>query len=236
MRRRHVAMCDWPGRGMDAMTHGTATANRLRSRVLSFVIVAGAVLVVAPGVFGYRTLTILSDSVATLDSGDLLVVAPIRTESLRVGDIVAHEAQAPDRPLVTHRISEVVEPGARPAVRTRGDASGFVAPGAATSLGRDTAWRQAAVVPFAGTMLRAMRHQHVAPTLRWGAPFLVVLLMLRAMWHRVIDLGPPPPLRDARTVPDIANGVQEYDLALPLPRFEDARPARWAPPQDWYPA
>jgi signal peptidase I len=80
---------------------------------------------IAPSMFGYESFVVLSGSMEpALQVGDLAVVAPIRTESLMVGDIITYrQVRRPDI-LVTHRIVNIgLDEQGRLKFQTRGDAN-----------------------------------------------------------------------------------------------------------------
>lgn len=80
---------------------------------------------IAPSMFGYESFVVLSGSMRpSLQVGDLAVVAPTRTETLMVGDIITYrQARRPDV-LVTHRITNIgLDPQGRVTFETQGDAN-----------------------------------------------------------------------------------------------------------------
>lgn len=80
---------------------------------------------IAPSLFGYESFVVLSGSMEpALSVGDLAVVAPVRTESLMVGDIITYrQVRRPDV-LVTHRITAIgLDEQGRLKFETRGDAN-----------------------------------------------------------------------------------------------------------------
>ena len=88
---------------------------------------AGAALgaaVAAPIVVGWRSLAVLSGSMApTLQTGDEIVVRPVAPVALRVGDVVTFNDPSRGDVLVTHRVRDVRVTGATVHVVTRGDAN-----------------------------------------------------------------------------------------------------------------
>ena len=88
---------------------------------------AGAALgvaVAAPIVVGWRSLAVLSGSMApTLHTGDEIVVKPVAPVALRVGDVVTFDDASRGHVLVTHRVRDVRVAGPTAHVVTRGDAN-----------------------------------------------------------------------------------------------------------------
>lgn len=89
---------------------------------------AGAALgvaVAAPVAVGWRSLAVLSGSMApTLQTGDEIVIRPVAPLALRVGDVVTFNDPSRGHVLVTHRVRDVRVAGAAVHVVTRGDANG----------------------------------------------------------------------------------------------------------------
>src|SRR5688500_6309775 len=98
-------------------------------RTISRVVLGISVLVlmllgIGPRTGAYRTLTVLSGSMApSYRPGDVVVVRPADPRTLRAGDVLTYSIPVGDHAVVTHRITEIVEAGRSPVVRTRGDAN-----------------------------------------------------------------------------------------------------------------
>lgn len=132
----------------------------------------------------FRTLTVLTASMEpAIPAGSVVVVRPIPTSEVRVGDVVTFEAPVEARPVVTHRVIEVVEPGARPVIRTKGDASDSPDPWRAR-LVDDTAWEVSHVVPKVGFALNALRDPMVHRVTVLATPVVFVVLVLFDIWSR----------------------------------------------------
>lgn len=129
----------------------------------------------------YRTLTVLTSSMApTAPPGSTVIVTPLPPAAVRIGDVITFHAPDDGR-VVTHRVVEIVEPGAHPVVRTKGDASTAVDPWVARLSG-DTAWKLRAVVPGTGRVTNALQQpatKRVATTL---LPLLLALVWLADIW------------------------------------------------------
>ena len=141
-----------------------------------------ALLVLAPRIAGWRTLTVVSGSMApTIDAGDVVVARPVAPLSARPGDVITFVDPARRDRLVTHRIMRVTPVGSQVEFVTRGDAntaSERWSVGASGTIGR-VEYR----VPFVG---RAFSFASTAtgrlaliavPALVWG------VLSLRAIWR-----------------------------------------------------
>src|SRR6185312_899935 len=82
-------------------------------------------LAIGPHVLGYRTMTMLTGSMAPqIDPGDVVVSTPVATRDLRTGMVISYHIPIDDHRVVTHRIVSV-EHGidGTVTVQTKGDAN-----------------------------------------------------------------------------------------------------------------
>lgn len=155
--------------------------NALRAAVA---LIVGFVLLVGVGPLTglYRTVTVLTGSMAPeMPAGSMAMVAPVRPVSLKVGDVVTYQAPIPGQPVVTHRIVEIDTSGDRPIIRTQGDANAAPDPWA-SQITSDTAFRRVAVVPYLGTVNRALRSGPMHLAFSYLAPLLLLLTLLGHIW------------------------------------------------------
>lgn len=101
-------------------------AIKLLSWVLMLsVIAAGVALIIVPKAVGGRPLTVLSGSMTgTYDVGDVVIVKPVDTDDLRVGDVITFQAVSDDPTLTTHRIVAFAFGSDGKQFVTQGDANG----------------------------------------------------------------------------------------------------------------
>jgi signal peptidase len=153
-------------------------------------VVAFAGLAIGPHVFGYRTMTMLTGSMAPeIEAGDVTIVTPLDVTDVTEGMVIAYHPPVGDEHLVTHRVVSVEHgPDGSVTVQTKGDANEAVDPWKATLQG-DTAYQVRAVVPEIGHVLQALRTPVVAQVLMYGAPALVVTWLLLAIWRPTKDEG-----------------------------------------------
>ena len=172
-----------------------AHAYRWLARVLMVVaVLAFAGLAVGPHVLGYRTLTMLTGSMAPgINPGDVTVETPLPASDLTAGMIVTYHIPVDDHRLVTHRVVSV-EHGAGGAVtiQTKGDANNAADPWKAT-LRSDTVYRVRAVIPHLGRVIEAFRTPIVTEALVYGVPTLLAGWLLLSIWRpaRTTDSNPP---------------------------------------------
>jgi signal peptidase I len=160
-------------------------AYRWLARVLMVVaVLALAGLAVGPHVFGYRTMTMLTGSMAPeINPGDVTVATPLAVEKVAVGMIVSYHIPVDDHHVVTHRVVSVDHgPGGQVTIQTKGDANNAADPWKATLQG-DTAYQVHAVIPHLGRVIEAFRSPVVAKALVYGAPTLLAGWLILAIWQ-----------------------------------------------------
>ena len=164
-------------------------AARLAGRtILRAALVLPILLLLAIGIgprFGtYRTVTVLTGSMQpSMPAGSLLVVVPVDPSALSVGDVVTYQAPTPEQQVITHRIIEVVEPGARPVIRTQGDANPAPDPWAAR-ITAALAWRVVLAAPQVGSVIQVLRAPMLRTLTLYFVPALLLAWTLVAIWMR----------------------------------------------------
>lgn len=171
---------------------GAGPTRRFLARALPWVVrgimvvsvVAFAGLAVGPYVFGYRTMTMLTESMApSINPGDITIVTPLAVSDVTEGMVITYHIPIGERQLITHRVVSV-ERGTDGSVtvQTKGDNNDAVDPWSATLSG-DTAYQVRAVIPEVGNVIQALRTPAVATTLVYGAPALVAGWLLLSIWR-----------------------------------------------------
>jgi signal peptidase I len=152
--------------------------------IVAVAILAFAGLAVGPHVFGYRTLTMLTGSMApAIDPGDVVVVTPVAVSEVTEGMVITYHIPVEDHHLVTHRVVAVEHaPDGSVTVQTKGDANDGVDPWKAT-LNGDTAYQVCAVLPEVGHVLQALRTPVVSQLVTYGATALVLGWLLLSIWR-----------------------------------------------------
>ena len=147
-------------------------------------VVAFGFLAIGPHVFGYRTMTMLTGSMAPeIEPGDITVVTPLAIQDVTAGMVIAYHIPIDDHHLVSHRVISV-EHGTDGSVmvQTRGDANDAVDPWQAILHG-DTAYQVRAVIPELGHAIQALRTPVVSQALVYGAPTLLAGWLLLSIWR-----------------------------------------------------
>ena len=156
--------------------------------MLGLAVLVFAVLAVGPHMLGYRTMTMLTASMAPeIDPGDVTIVTPIAISEVTEGMVITYHRPIEDNSLVTHRVVSVqTGPDGTVSVQTKGDANAAVDPWTATLEG-DTAYQVRAVIPELGHLIQALRAPVVAQVLLYGAPTLLVGWLLLSIWRPTRD-------------------------------------------------
>ncbi len=164
-----------------------ARAGRVASSLLLVTaMLAFVVLAVGPHLFGYRTATMLTGSMAPgIVPGDVVVAFPEPASEVAVGDVISYHIPVGDHRVETHRVIEVLRHHDSIAVRTQGDANDGADPWTA-SLEGDTVWQVRAVVPYVGGAIRTLRTPVLNHTLMYGIPALLVGWALVSIWRRPV--------------------------------------------------
>ena len=142
-------------------------------------------LAVGPRFLNYQTSTMLTGSMSPLiNPGDVVVSAKIPVSELEVGDIITYSIPVDDRRIETHRVTSIkVGQAGETSVTTKGDANPGADPWMAI-LSEDHVYKNVAVVPYLGTGIRALREPAVQATLLYGAPAVLVLFAMKAIWSK----------------------------------------------------
>ena len=152
--------------------------------LIGLAVVAFAFLAVGPHVLGYRTMTMLTGSMAPeINPGDVTIVTPLAVSEVTEGMVISYHIPVADHSVVTHRVVSVESgPAGTVTVQTKGDANEAVDPWTAQLQG-DTAYQVRAVIPEAGHLIQALRTPTIAPVLLYGAPTLLVGWLLLSIWR-----------------------------------------------------
>jgi signal peptidase I len=152
--------------------------------LLGLAVLTFALLAVGPHVLGYRTMTMLTGSMAPeINPGDVTIVTPIAISEVTEGMVITYHRPIEDHSLVTHRVISVeTAPDGSVSVQTKGDANAAADPWTATLAG-DTAYRVRGVVPGLGHVIQALRAPVVTQALLYGAPALLVGWLLLTIWR-----------------------------------------------------
>jgi signal peptidase len=156
--------------------------------LLGLAVLTFALLAVGPHVLGYRTMTMLTASMAPeINPGDVTIVTPVAVSEVTEGMVITYHRPIEDHSLVTHRIISVeTAPDGTVSVQTKGDANQAADPWTATLEG-DTAYQVRAVIPELGHLIQALRAPVVTQALLYGAPALLVGWLLLTIWRPARD-------------------------------------------------
>ena len=169
--------------GRAAQTLGRVAPWLVRG-VMGLAVLTFLVLAVGPHLLGYRTMTMLTASMAPgIDPGDVTIVTPIAISEVTEGMVITYHKPIDDHSLVTHRVVSVeTGPDGAVQVQTKGDANNAIDPWTATLQG-DTAYEVRAVIPELGHLIQALRAPVVTQVLLYGAPALLAGWLLMTIWR-----------------------------------------------------
>ncbi len=178
--------------GQTTAPHKRGFLSIISGYLLSIVIVlVGLVflaLVVGPMLLPYRLFTVATGSMApTLPVGSVIVLRPVDSSAVKIGDIITFHR--PDNPaiLVTHRVMAIEDQGGQPVFVTKGDANGT--PDAWRVPATDKGWRYAFTIPYLGPTLDFFSST-TGRALLIGVP-LVALALLGLAWLWRVERAPP---------------------------------------------
>ena len=156
--------------------------------LIGIAVLTFAFLAVGPHVLGYRTMTMLTGSMAPkINPGDVTIVTPIKVSDVTDGMVITYHRPIEDHSLVTHRVISVQKAAdGTVTVQTKGDANSAPDPWTARLHG-DTAYQVRGVVPVLGHVIEALRAPIVAQVLLYGAPTLLVGWLLLSIWRPARD-------------------------------------------------
>jgi signal peptidase len=141
-------------------------------------------LAVGPHVLDYRTMTMLTGSMApTIDPGDVVVSTPLAVQDVEAGMVITYHIPIDDHRVVTHRVIDVQHTAdGTVTVRTQGDANDAPDPWTAV-LGGDTAYQVQAVVPEIGELITALRNPTLSTLFVQLVPVALGAWMLLSIWR-----------------------------------------------------
>lgn len=142
-------------------------------------------LAVGPRFLGYQTSTMLTGSMSPgINPGDVVVSVKTPVSELKVGDVITYSIPIDDRRVETHRVMDIKRGDAgETSVTTKGDANPGPDPWTAV-LSEDYVYTKAAVLPYLGDLIRALRQPVVQSLLLYGGSALLVVLVLTSIWGK----------------------------------------------------
>jgi signal peptidase len=192
LNRRPAAASSLPpvGTGAPAATRQgnrpvLAVAYRWFARLLMAVaVVAFAGLAVGPHVLGYRTMTMLSGSMAPgINPGDVIIDTPVAVADVRVGMEISYHIPIDDHHVETHRVVSVEHAAdGSVTVVTKGDANSAADPWKATLQG-ETVYQVRAVVPWIGKAITFLRTPGLSTALVYAVPALLAGWLILTIWR-----------------------------------------------------
>ena len=185
----HVALHVVPAvRRSPARLVGKLVVNILVAvSLLAFLLIA-----LGPHLFGYRTQTMLTGSMAPgINPGDVVVSWPKPATDLKVGDVISYHIPVEDHRVETHRVTKIMHgKDGSISIRTQGDANDGVDPWKAT-LVEDQVWETRFVIPAVGNAIRFFRQPAFQHGVFWAGFVGLILLGLTRIWARpAVEVAP----------------------------------------------
>ena len=152
--------------------------------LVSTAVLAFLGLAVGPHVLDYRTMTMLTGSMApSIEPGDVVVSTPIDVDDVTEGMVITYQIPVDDHRVVTHRVIDVQHAAdGTVSVRTQGDANDAPDPWTAVLTG-DTAYQVQAVVPEIGNVITLLRESALSTLFVQLVPVGLGIWMLLGIWR-----------------------------------------------------
>ncbi|WP_409330243.1 signal peptidase I [Trujillonella humicola] len=152
--------------------------------LVSTAVLAFLGLAVGPHVLDYRTMTMLTASMAPgIEPGDVVVSTPLDVEDVTEGMVITYHIPIDDHRVVTHRVIDVQHAAdGTVSVQTKGDANDAADPWTAVLTG-DTAYQVQAVVPEIGHVITALRNPTLSTLFVQLVPVALGVWMLVGIWR-----------------------------------------------------
>lgn len=146
-------------------------------------LVALATSAIGPRLGWYRIQTVLSGSMQPAFSpGDVVVVTPEPTRSVRVGQVITYNIPIGDHHVESHRVIRILTHGAQPVIQTKGDANPYPDPWRA-KLTAPTAWHLVLVIPKLGWLIMWLRQPLIQHLTVIVLPMLLAATWLLRIWR-----------------------------------------------------
>ena len=191
----------------------TATGRAVLTIILILAALVFLFLAVGPRFLNYQTSTMLTGSMSPgINPGDVVVSVRTPVSELKVGDVITYSIPIDDHRIETHRVASIHSNDAgQTSVITKGDANPGSDPWTAV-LSEDYVYTQAAVVPYLGDVIRALRQPLAQAVLLYGACGLLVAVVLTSIWRKPATAAEAPGISDTDGS-DSADGAQSIDGA-----------------------
>ena len=142
-------------------------------------------LAIGPHVFGYRTMTMLTGSMAPgINPGDVTVAVPEPVSRLAVGQVITYQIPVADHRVISHRVVSVQRQAhGSVRIRTKGDHNPGRDPWTAVVTDQQV-WRVVAVLPHLGSVIHALQGPVLRTVFLYVGPAALALLVLAGIWRR----------------------------------------------------
>lgn len=151
--------------------------------VLVIVAIGFAFLAIGPHTGKYRTLTMLSGSMApAMPTGSVVIEVPVKAADVHVGDVITVSLPDPDKPVVTHRVIDVqTSKTGVVTVKTKGDANAKEDKWSST-ITSPQVWKATAAIPYVGRWTQVLRSPLLHRITALVLPIALIGYALFSIW------------------------------------------------------
>ena len=145
--------------------------------VLAIVVLVGVLVIAIPVFSGSTPMTVLTSSMEpTYPPGTLIIVKPIETADIRIGDPITYQIESGKPDVVTHRVTAIATTDGETTFTTQGDANAVAdSKPVLPQQVRGTVWY---AVPYIGYVNTVVNGDNRA----WIIPVIAVALFAYAGW------------------------------------------------------
>ena len=149
----------------------------LSAGLLGLLALIGALVIVIPAVTGSTPMTILTGSMQpTYPPGTLIIVKPIETEDIRIGDPITYQIESGKPDVVTHRVIAIATTDGETTFTTKGDNNSAADAKPVQPLQvRGTVWYAVPYIGYVNTIVNGDNRS-------WIVPLSAVALFAYAGW------------------------------------------------------
>lgn len=149
----------------------------LSAGLLAFLGLLGALVIAVPALTGSTPMTILTGSMEpTYPPGTLIIVQPVETADIRIGDAITYQLRSGEPEVVTHRVVAISSTDGETTFTTKGDNNSVADALPVTPVQvRGTVWYAVPYIGYVNTMVNGDNRS-------WVVPVVAVALFSYAGW------------------------------------------------------
>lgn len=142
----------------------------LSAGLLALVVLLGALVIVVPAIAGATPMTILTQSMEpTYPPGTLIVVQPVDTEDIVIGEPITYQLESGKPEVVTHRVVAISYSNGDTFFTTKGDNNAVVDPKQVTSVQvRGRVWYSVPFIGYLNVLVNGDNRNWIIPVIAIG--------------------------------------------------------------------